>query len=475
MVNTHLPALTFTLGTLGILTAAACSQSAASGVARTGEPLDLGAAQSFAVLAGSTVTNTGATIVDGDLGVDPGLAVTGFPPGSVSGGTIHGGDAVALQAQSDTTAAYVTLAGEALTADLTGQDLGGKTLVAGVYHYSSSAQLTGALTLDAQGDPSALFVFQIGSTLTTASNSSVKVINGAQDCNIFWQVGSSATLGTTTAFRGSILALTSITLDTGATVSGRTLARNAAVTMDTNLISTPTCGTSADASVDVSSGSDVSTSSDTSSGSDTSSASPDATSGTDTGSFASVDAGLDARSGVDAAIDGGGSDAGEAGAPLCCGGVLCGAYCSDLSGDVANCGACGNACAPDKFCGNGACLPCSQVCGGQCTDLGSDHANCGSCGTVCLASETCTAGACVPCAVVCGGACVDLASDDANCGSCGNACSPSESCTSGACVPCPMLCWGSCVDLTSDTNNCGSCGHTCAPGDSCTGGACVCQ
>ena len=201
----------------------------------------LGTAQSFAVLAGSTVSNVGATTVHGDLGVDPGLAVTGFPPGLVTGGAVHAGDAVSLQAQNDTTTAYVTLAGEAPTLDLTGQDLGGMTLTPGIYHFSSSAQLTGALTLDALGDPAAVFVFQIGSTLTTASNSSVLVLNGGSDCNVFWQVGSSATLGTTTAFKGNLLALTSITLNTGATVSGRTLARNAAVTLDTANVSTLGC------------------------------------------------------------------------------------------------------------------------------------------------------------------------------------------------------------------------------------------
>jgi hypothetical protein len=202
----------------------------------------LGTAQSFAVLGGSTVTNTGATVVAGNLGVAPGLAVTGFPPGLVTGGTIHAGDAVALQAQSDTTAAYNTLAGQAVTMDLTGQDLGGLTLTAGVYHFASSAQLTGTLTLDAQGDPAASFVFQIGTTLTTASNASVLVLDGGDDCNVFWQVGSSATVGTTTLFKGNILALASITLTTGATLSGRALARNAAVTMDTNVISAALCG-----------------------------------------------------------------------------------------------------------------------------------------------------------------------------------------------------------------------------------------
>jgi hypothetical protein len=240
------------IGTIAFATltalVAACQSS--SPVGRLNASLDqtlLGTAQTFAVLGGSTVTNTGATTVYGNLGVDPGLAVTGFPPGLVAGGTIHTGDAVALQAQNDTTTAYNTLAGQALTADLTGQDLGGMTLTAGVYHFSSSAQLTGALTLDAQGDPNAVFVFQIGSTLTTASNSSVLVINGAVDCNIFWQVGSSATLGTTTTFKGNILALTSITLNTGALISGRALARNAAVTMDDNDVSILACTSLPDA------------------------------------------------------------------------------------------------------------------------------------------------------------------------------------------------------------------------------------
>ena len=216
----------------------------------------LGTAQTFAVLGGVTVTSIGATTVHGDLGVAPGLAITGFPPGNVLDGTTNAGDAVALQAQTDTTTAYNALAGQASTADLTGKDLGGMTLTSGVYAFSSSAQLTGTVTLDGKGDPGAVFVFQIGSTLTTASASSVVVVNGAQDCNVFWQVGSSATLGTTTTFKGSLLALTSITLDTGATVSGRVLARNAAVTMDANDVSVATCAASADAGVDAGSRAD---------------------------------------------------------------------------------------------------------------------------------------------------------------------------------------------------------------------------
>ena len=196
----------------------------------------LGTAASFAVLAGSTATNTGDTVVTGDLGVWPGIAVTGFPPGIVTG-TIYEADAIAQQAQSDLTTAYDDLAGQACDLDLTDQDLGGLTLTPGVYCFDTSAQLTGVLELDAEGDPDAVFVFRIGSTLTTASNSSVSMLNSADPCNVFWQVGSSATLGTETAFAGSILALTSITLDTGADIDGRALARNGAVTMDTNRIS----------------------------------------------------------------------------------------------------------------------------------------------------------------------------------------------------------------------------------------------
>jgi hypothetical protein len=193
----------------------------------------LGTAEGFGVLAGSTVTNTGPTIVQGNLGVSPGTEVIGFPPGIVTG-TIHIADGVALQAQSDLTTAYNALAGLACDTNLTGQDLGGLTLTAGVYCFDTSAQLTGTLTLDAQGDPNAEFIFQTGSTLTTASNSAVEVINGGSDCNIYWQVGSSATLGTATAFAGNILALTSITVTTGANASGKLLARNGAVTLDSN-------------------------------------------------------------------------------------------------------------------------------------------------------------------------------------------------------------------------------------------------
>jgi hypothetical protein len=191
---------------------------------------------SFAVLGGSTVTNTGPTIVTGNLGVSPGSAVTGFPPGIVVGGSIHAADAVAAQAQTDLTILYNNLASAPCNTDLTGQDLGGLTLTPGVYCFASSAQLTGTLTLDAQGNPNAVFIFKIGSTLTTASASSVLLINSASSCGVFWQVGSSATLGTGAALAGSIVALTSITLNTGASVTGRALARNGAVTLDSNQV-----------------------------------------------------------------------------------------------------------------------------------------------------------------------------------------------------------------------------------------------
>jgi len=210
------------------------------GVAAVWAQSSLGTAQNFAVLGGSTVTNTGSSVLTGDLGVSPGSAITGFPPGTRTG-TTHAADAVALQAQNDVTTQYNALASMACTADLTGQDLGGKTLTPGVYCFSTSAQLTGPLTLNAQGNANATFIFKIGSTLTTASGSSVAVINGGNACGVAWQIGSSATLGTTTSFLGNLIALSSITLNTGANISGRALARNGAVTLDTNNVSVAAC------------------------------------------------------------------------------------------------------------------------------------------------------------------------------------------------------------------------------------------
>jgi hypothetical protein len=202
-------------------------------------PVDLGAADSFSVLAGTTVTNTGATVIGLDLGLSPGSAVTGFPPGTVSG-TVHAADAAAAQAQADLTAAYDDAAARTPSTTVAG-DIGGQTLTPGVYNSTSSLGITGTLTLDGQGDPNAVFIIQMGSTLTTASASTVNLINGAQACNVFWQVGSSATLGTNSTLRGDILALTSITVTTGVRIIGRALARNGAVTLDTNDIAGGTC------------------------------------------------------------------------------------------------------------------------------------------------------------------------------------------------------------------------------------------
>jgi len=202
--------------------------------------VSLGTAQSYGVLGSTTVTNTGATVVTGNVGLSPGTSVTGFPPGLVVSGTIHAADGSASQARTDATAAYNAAAGLPCLVDLTGQDLGGKTLTPGVYCFSTSAQLTGTLTLDFQGNPGALFVFKIGSTLTTASASVVALTNnGAASCpaNLFWQVGSSATLGTGTSFTGNILASSSITMNAGASVNGRALALNGAVTLSSSTVS----------------------------------------------------------------------------------------------------------------------------------------------------------------------------------------------------------------------------------------------
>jgi len=204
----------------------------------------LGTEQDFAVLGGSAVTNTGPSVITGNLGLYPNTLAaitgfTGFPDGDVTG-VIHAADAEALRAQTDTTAAYLDLEGQ--DCDMTiPADLGGMTLKPGVYCSASSMGLTGALTLDAEGDSNAVWVFQAGSTLDTAAGSSVVLINGADPCNVYWQVGSSATLGTTTSFVGSILALASITLNNGASVRGRLLARTAAVTLINNVVTVPTC------------------------------------------------------------------------------------------------------------------------------------------------------------------------------------------------------------------------------------------
>ncbi|HZP95523.1 MAG TPA: ice-binding family protein [Candidatus Limnocylindria bacterium] len=185
------------------------------------------------------MTSTGATTITGDLGIHPAAAVTGFPPGIVNG-TIHAADAVALQAKNDLVSAYVDAAGRPATA--THGTLGGLTLVGGVYNAGGvTLGLTGTLTLDGQNDPSSVWIFQATSDLVTASSSSVSFINGAQPCNVFWQVTSSATLGSGSTFGGTILALTSITMNSGVSVNGRALARNGDVTLISDAITRSTC------------------------------------------------------------------------------------------------------------------------------------------------------------------------------------------------------------------------------------------
>ena len=204
-------------------------------------PVPLGSAAAFEALAGSTVTNTGPTIISGgDLGLSPGSAVTGFPPGTLTPPAVmHVTDPTAAQAELDLIAAYTYAAGVLGAAVLPG-DLSGLTFTPGLYKTSSTVMLSaGNVTLDAQGNANAVFIFQVGSTLTTIGSTQVILAGGAQAKNIFWQVGSSATLGTNSAFQGTIIALQSITLDTGATLTGRALARNGAVTLDSNTVTAP--------------------------------------------------------------------------------------------------------------------------------------------------------------------------------------------------------------------------------------------
>jgi hypothetical protein len=214
--------------------------------AQAATAVGLGTADSYALLAGSGVTNTGPSVINGDLGSSPTPAVTGFggaPNGTVNGST-HQADAAAGQAQDDLTTAYDNAAGQG-PANTLATELGGQTLTPGVYNsLSGTFGITGALTLNAKGDPNAVFIFQTASTLISASASQVNLINGAQPCNLFWKVGSSATLGTSSAFAGNILALQSISLNNGVSVSGRLLARNGAVTLINDTVTRAACTTS---------------------------------------------------------------------------------------------------------------------------------------------------------------------------------------------------------------------------------------
>ncbi len=232
---------------LGALTIAAISGTADAGIVAT---VPLATAGSYSVLAGTTVTNTGPSVLGESLGVHPGTAVEGFPPGIVSApGTIDAGGPTSLTAQNDLTIAYDNAAGRTVEFTQTNPDLVGQTLIPGVYAATAKAplSLSGQLVLDGQNNSSAVFIFQTDSTLITGSGSSILLINGASECNVFWQVGSSATLGSGSVFVGNILALTSVTVNSGVTVRGRALARNGAVTLINDTFVAPSCVPSAPA------------------------------------------------------------------------------------------------------------------------------------------------------------------------------------------------------------------------------------
>lgn len=371
-----------------------CNQSAPRIAGPTAPPLPEG--EPFAALAATILTNAGASTVIGDLGIYPGVTLKGFPPGKISG-TPHVADSSAQQAQWDAAAAYDFIAAQPCDVYLTGQDLGTRTLTPAVYCTTlANAQLTGTLTLDAGGDPNALFVFQIAGTLATAPNSSVVVRNGASPCRVFWQVGASATLGAASQFAGTLIGLADITLANDVTVNGRVLARSGALTLSRDHIDLSAC------------------------------AGPSHSSDGDAGN---------------AATDGGTGDAAEADAGNCYSsvfGTMCENHCVNLRSDSANCGECGHACPDGLPCLAAFCGTCpGTICEGWCVDLNYDRHHCGRCGNPCGPNEACNRGTCEPLTcqggAICSGACVNLATDSSNCGACGNVCDPLNACLGGAC------------------------------------------
>jgi hypothetical protein len=246
-LSTHLPGskrarrLAACTGTLAVLLSAGLAVTLVTEAAATAAAVPLGTAGSFAVLAGAGITNTGPTTLNGDVGTYPTLTITGDGTMTVNG-TNHHGDNVTQSAKTDLVTAYNAAAGEGPTSPIAA-DLGGMTLSPGVYNSASSIKLTGTLTLNGGGNENSVFVFQAGSALTTESASNINLVDGAQSCHVFWQIGSSATLGTGSMFRGTIVALTSITVTTGVSVTGRVLARNGAVTLDSDTITAPACAT----------------------------------------------------------------------------------------------------------------------------------------------------------------------------------------------------------------------------------------
>lgn len=211
------------------------------------EPIALGTAANFSVLAGTAVTTTGSSFLASDagvvanLGVSPGDEVSGFLPADVTSGTIHVADALAAAAQADLTSAFIEAAGIPCDEDLTGQDLGGRTLTPGVYCVDGAAQLSGGLNLEAEGNPDAVFLFQISSTLTLAPLAFVERLGGTQTCNVFWQVGDSVTMGASVGFTGNLMAQTSISVGTNDVIRGRLHARIGAISMNQNSVSTSDC------------------------------------------------------------------------------------------------------------------------------------------------------------------------------------------------------------------------------------------